>query len=309
VIAPATTMIAPATTMIAITRDMGTATAQTAEALQAATDAIAAAGSETPRLDAEVLLAEASGWRRERLAAEPEAALPAGASRRFAEMVRRRVRREPVAYILGRKGFRRIELEVDRRVLIPRPETELLVEVALELQPASVLDVGTGSGAVALAIADELPEARVTATDSSTAALAVARENADRLGLAERVSIEPGTIPAGERYDLIVANLPYVSEAEWEGLAPEIREFEPREALVAGPSGLEAISALIERLDPGVCRTTTSALAFEVGAGQAGAVEDMMKRVGFAASEPRLDLAGIERVVVGRATGPPGIRT
>jgi release factor glutamine methyltransferase len=284
---------------------MRAASATAADALQAATDAIAAAGSETPRLDAELLLAEATGWRRERLAAEPEAPLPAGASRSFAEMVRRRVRREPVAYILGRKGFRRIELAVDPRVLIPRPETELLVEVALELQPESVLDVGTGSGAVALAIADELAEARVTATDTSRVALAVARENAHRLGLAGRVAVEPGTIPAGERYDLVIANLPYVSEAEWEDLAPEIREFEPREALVAGPSGLEAIRAFIERLDPGVCRSATSALALEVGAGQARAVAEMLKGIGFAPTERRRDLAGVERAVVGTASAPP----
>jgi release factor glutamine methyltransferase len=269
------------------------------DALTAATDAIAAAGSETARLDAELLLAEATGWPRERVAAEPEAELRPGASRRFAEMVRRRVRREPVAYILGRRGFRRVELAVDRRVLIPRPETELLVDVALELRPRRVLDVGTGSGAVALAIADELPEALVTATDSSSAALDVARENVDRLGLAERVAIEPGTIPAGERYDLIVANLPYVSEAEWEELAPEIREFEPREALVAGPTGLEAIESLVEMLDLGACRTASTVLAFEVGAGQAGEVERMISRIGFAATGRRRDLAGIERVVVG----------
>jgi release factor glutamine methyltransferase len=275
------------------------------DALGAATDAIAAAGSETPRLDAELLLCEATGWPRERLAAEPEAPLPANASRAFAEMVRRRLKREPVAYILGRKGFRKIELEVDPRVLIPRPETELLVDVALELRPRRVLDVGTGSGAVALAIGDELPETRVTATDSSTAALAVARDNAARLGLSVRVAVEPGTLPAGERYDLIVANLPYVSEAEWERLAPEIREFEPREALVAGPSGLEAIESLIERLDPGACRVATSAIAVEVGEGQAEDVEAMVRGIGFSATERRRDLAGIERVVLGRASASP----
>ena len=119
-------------------------------------DALRGAGVEDPRLDAELLLAEATGWPRERFATDPDDPLPTGASRRFAQMVRRRVRREPVAYILGRKGFRGIELAVDPRVLIPRPETELLVEVALELAPATVLDVGTGSGAVALAIADDL---------------------------------------------------------------------------------------------------------------------------------------------------------
>ena len=133
-----------------------TAAATVADALAAARDAIAAAGSETPRLDAELLLAEAAGRRREQLAADPGAPVPPAAARVFGAMVRRRVAHEPVAYILGRRGFRRIELAVDGRVLIPRPETELLVEYALEREPASLLDVGTGSGAVALACAEEL---------------------------------------------------------------------------------------------------------------------------------------------------------
>src|SRR5204863_4576444 len=137
------------------------------EALEGATDALAAAGVESPRLDAELLLAEATGWDRARLAAEPNAEVASPAARRFGQMVRRRLEREPVAYILGRKGFRRLDLAVDPRALIPRPETELLVEIALELAPRSALDVGTGSGAVALALADELPECEVTATDTS----------------------------------------------------------------------------------------------------------------------------------------------
>src|SRR5919106_4366413 len=188
------------------------------DALAGASDALAAAGVETPRLDAEVLLGEATGWDRARLAAEPEAGVPAGPGRQFAEMVRRRLRREPVAYILGRRGFRSIELAVDPRVVIPRPETELLGELALELGPGRVLDVGTGSGAVALAIADELPECEVVATDTSAAAFEVARGNAERLGLAERVRFFEGMLPSedtgwvgdegAEAFDLVVANLP-----------------------------------------------------------------------------------------------------
>jgi release factor glutamine methyltransferase len=263
-------------------------------------DALRAAGVEQPRLDAELLLMEATGWSRERIAAEPEALVPAAGGRSFAAMVRRRLEREPVAYILGRKGFRRIELEVDSRVLIPRPETELLVEVALELEPRRVLDVGTGSGAVALAIADELPDAQVVATDSSADALAVARENARRLGLTDRVRIEPGSVGAGEGFDLVVANLPYVSESEWGALAPEIARHEPRRALVAGPTGLEAIEALLEALDPRVGRSPYSAVALEVGAGQAEQVEVLMRGIGLDRVDRRRDLAGIERVVLGR---------
>jgi release factor glutamine methyltransferase len=270
------------------------------DALGAAIDALGAAGVETPRLDAELLLADAAGISRERIAAEPERPMPSGGARAFAEMVRRRIGREPVAYILGRKGFRRIEVATDPRALIPRPETELLVELALELEPRSVLDVGTGTGAVALAIADELPGARVTATDTSTEALSLARENAAGLGLAERVRVEPGTFPARERFDLVVGNLPYVSDSDWEGLQPEIREYEPRRALVAGPTGLEAIEGLLGSLDPGACRSVFSAIALEVGADQAGAVEGMLRSVGLEEVERRPDLAGIERAVLGR---------
>jgi len=230
------------------------------EALRAAVDGLRAAGVESPRLDAELLLAEAAGLERARLIAAPEAELEPAAARRFGELVRRRLRREPVSQILGRKGFRRLELAVDRRVLTPRPETELLVEVALERRPRRALDVGTGSGAIALALADELPSCEVVATDASAAALEVARANAARLGLAERVRFFVGTLPGeaggggegsdGEAFDLVLANLPYVPEPEWERLPPEVREWEPREALVAGADGLDAYRALLPRLRP-----------------------------------------------------------
>ena len=267
------------------------------EALAAASDALAAAGVEDVRLDAELLLAEATGWDRARLAAEPEAAVEAGAARRFGEMVRRRVRREPVAYILGRKGFRGLELAVDGRALIPRPETELLVEIALELEPSTALDVGTGSGAVALAVADELPGCEVTGTDTSTAALDLARENAERLEFDGRVRFERGTVPEGRRFELVLANLPYVREDEWESLAPEITGYEPRAALVGGADGVEAIAstvpATVAALEPG------ASLALEVGAGQASPVAELLLDLGFGQVEGRQDLAGIPRVVLG----------
>jgi release factor glutamine methyltransferase len=268
------------------------------EALSAATDAFEAAGVDTPRLDAELLLAEATGCNRTELAAEPEAPVDSQAARRFGDMVRRRIRREPVAYILGRRGFRNIDLAVDPRALIPRPESELLVEIAVELEPASVLDVGTGSGAIALAVADELPDCDIVATDTSDQALELARENADRLGLADRVTFESGTVPAERRFDLVLANLPYVREGDLAGLEPEIRDYEPRQAVVAGAEGLEAIAVVAAAAYASL--TETGALAFEVGAGQAGAVAELLVDLGFTQVEGRQDLAGIPRVVLGR---------
>jgi release factor glutamine methyltransferase len=265
------------------------------EALSASTEALRAAGVGEPRLDAELLLADATGWDRARLVASPEAELPSGAARRFAEMVRRRLRREPVAYILGRRGFRDLDLAVDPRVLIPRPETELLVELALELAPRRVLDLGTGSGAIALAVAAELPECEVVATDTSTGALVVARANAERLGLGGRVEMVVAMLPSGSAgFDLVLANLPYVSEAEWGGLEPEVTEWEPREALLAGPDGLDVLRTAIPAL-AGVAPT----VGLEVGAGQADAASELVMEAGFGRVEARPDLAGIPRLVIG----------
>jgi len=272
------------------------------EALSAAADGLGAAGVEAPRLDAEVLLAEATGLDRAMLVVSPETEVPPPAARRFGELVRRRLRREPVAYIVGRRGFRRLELAVDRRVLVPRPETELLVEVALERAPASLLDVGTGSGAIALAVADELPACAVSATDTSEGALEVARANAARLGLAERVRFLAGTIPPGEEFDLVLANLPYVAERDWSSLQPEVSQWEPREALLAGADGLDAIRTLLAECGRGLARIagqSSTALALEVGEGQAPAVTALLAAAGFGSIETRRDLAGIERVVLG----------
>ncbi len=302
--------------MSAIAGDAAGATATgsgaTAEALAAATDALVAVGVPEARLDAEVLLAAASGRGRASLIADPSAPLPPAVSRLYGEFVRRRLRREPVAYIVGTKGFRRIELAVDRRVLVPRPETELLVEMALERRPGRVLDVGTGSGAIALALADELPEATIVATDTSPGALEVARANAARLGLAERVHFEAGTVPAGQCFDLVLANLPYVAERDWAGLEREVTEWEPREALLAGEDGLDAYRELLAPMDagPAECLRPTfsdvpdllagvAAIAVEIGEGQAVEVAELMRDAGFAEVSVREDLAGIERMVVG----------
>jgi len=262
-------------------------TATVAEALGGAVPALAAAGCETPRLDAELLVADALGLERAALVAHPGRELPRGTTRLISERVRRRRVREPVAYILGRKGFRRIELAVDQRVLIPRPETELLVEVALSVpREASVHDVGTGSGAVALALADERPDLVVSASDVSAPAVEVAQRNGARQGV--RFTVADG-LPPGE-YDLVLANLPYVREDEWDGLQEEIRLFEPREALVAGTDGLDVIRGLVAQASAG------TTLALEHAPAQAEAVRALL-----AEAVTHSDLTGRERVTVGRA--------
>ena len=265
------------------------------DALDSAVIALTAAGCDTPRLDAELLLAAAMEVDRATIIADPGRALQPDAARRFQDYAARRRRREPVAYILGSKGFRSIELTVDPRVLIPRPETEHLVEAALGLpKGARVCDIGTGSGAIALALKSERPDLRLVATDASAGALAVARANAARLGL--EVEFHHGDLLAGVtgRIDAVVSNPPYVEDGA--ELAPEIVRYEPALALRAGPAGLDVIGRLL----PAAGATEALMVALEVGAGQAGAVAALTRDAGFAAVEAVRDLAGVERVVVGR---------
>jgi len=265
------------------------------EALDSAVVALSAAGVDTPRLDAEVLLAHALDVDRTALFVDRDLRVEGPAVRAFQDAVRRRsVEREPVAYITGVKGFRHIDLHVDGRVLIPRPETETLVEAALDLpRGARVIDVGTGSGAVALALKDERPDLDVTGTDASPDALAVARANAARLGLDVRFR-EADLLDGAGEVDAVLSNPPYVEDGA--PLQPEIERHEPPAALYAGADGL----AVIRRLAAQAGASAARLLALEVGMGQADEVAVVLRDAGFATTETRRDLAGIERVVIGR---------
>jgi release factor glutamine methyltransferase len=270
-----------------------------ADALQGAVTAIAAAGCETPRLDAEVLLADVLGVARERLITDRSLRVKGPAVRAFQNAVRRRaIEREPVAYITGRRAFRGIELAADPRALIPRPETELLVEAGLALPAgASVLDVCTGGGAVALALKHGRPDLDVWGSDLSEAALSLARENGERLGLEVswlRADLLDGV---ADGFDAVLANPPYVAEGERDALAPEIVRHEPAGALFAGPDGLAVIAPLVDQL---AVRERLATAAIEVGAGQAETVARMLRDASFGAASVEVDLAGIKRVVIGR---------
>lgn len=258
------------------------------DALQAVTESLEAAGCMSPRLDAELLIADALGVGRERLFLDPDMEVPPPAARVIAEHVRRRNEREPVAYILGKKGFRNIELKVDRRALVPRPESELLVEAALDLpEGARVHDVGTGTGAIALALLDERPDLKVTASEVSGEAAALARENAERLGLPLEVEVADG-LPPGE-YDLVIANLPYVREDRWDTLMPEINRYEPKVALTGGDDGLDHIRELVAATPSG------TRVALEHAEDQGDAIRELLED---AVSYP--DLANWDRITVGR---------
>ena len=308
-----------------------TVPASVGDVLRSATQWLRVSGSRSPRLDAELLLATALGVDRAELFRTPERVLSGSEERRFDGYLVRRQAREPVAYIRGHRAFRALELEVTPAVLIPRPETETLVDVALEAlaavpatagRPAEAapgagpggaaapgpyeplaLDVGTGSGCIALALAAENPFVRLVAVDVSEAAVEVARRNAARLGLGGRVDIRRGDLladlPSRQRFDLIVSNPPYIPEAEYRTLEPNVRDFEPRVALHGGEDGLDVYRRLIPaaaaRLRP------AGVLAVEVGAGQATAVRALFAAAAvFETASEHADLAGTPRVVFAR---------
>jgi release factor glutamine methyltransferase len=275
------------------------------DALAHATARLAEAGIESARLEAELLLAKAcDDCGRALLYAELDRELTPEQAAAFGANVARREKREPLAYVLGEWGFRRLTLKTDRRALIPRPETEVVVERALEhirgLGEPDVLDVGTGTGAIALAIADELPNARVTAMDVSMDALALARENLDLTGVNGRVRLVEHDLTSGlgdRDFDLVVSNPPYVEPEELPTLQPEVRDWEPRIALVSPGATGKLARAATEALRPG------GWLVLETAAGAGERVERLLSELGFEDVRITPDLAGRDRVAEGRWNG------
>jgi release factor glutamine methyltransferase len=285
-----------------------TAPALTARALLGeAVARLDAAGLPTARPDAEWLLGAALGRDRFAIYLEPERALAPRETERFRALVTRRAGHEPLQHLLGFEDFRGLRLRVTPDVLIPRPETEGLVAWALDLLdamsadgPPLMVDVGTGSGAIACALAHARPQARVLATDSSAAALAVAAENVRALGLEGRVQLFAGDLlePLAAPRDLIVANLPYLPTAVIPTLPREVRDFEPRAALDGGPDGLRALRRLVKAA-PAVLREG-GWLVLEIGEEQAGPLASLMGAEGFTDLAARRDLRGVERYIAGR---------
>lgn len=270
---------------------------------------LAERGFAQARLEAELLLAGVLGVERLQLYLQFDRPVSEAELERYRGFVRRRLKHEPVQYILGEAAFRHLRLGVDRRVLIPRPETEVLVGEVLRWAegrpaPRRALDIGTGSGAIALSLAQE-GEFEVVATDTSAGALEVARVNGQRCGAGERVEWRLGSlwaaVAAGERFDVVVSNPPYVAEDEAVALPAEVRDWEPAAALIAGNEGLELLAGIVAgaraRLVSG------GLLALEVGATQAGAVADLIRAEGGAWGDPRIvrDLAARDRVVLAEA--------
>jgi release factor glutamine methyltransferase len=271
-----------------------------AGALDHAVEELWRAGVDTPRVDAEWLLAHALGLSRSELQAARPRELTADEERPFVASLERRVRREPLAYVLGEWGFRRLTLKLDSRALVPRPETETVVERCLALLAGvaapRVLEVGVGSGAIALAIADEHPGAYLVGVDSSEAALDLAEENRSRAGVDGRVRLVHGDLLRGVegRFQLVVSNPPYVDAEDWERLQPEIRLYEPRAALVGTGVGETIACEAQPLLVPG------GRVVLEAGDGQTAGLAATLEELGYEDVTITRDLAGRERVVDGR---------
>jgi release factor glutamine methyltransferase len=273
------------------------------EIIKRTTDFFAGKGVESARLNAELLIGHALGLKRMQLYLQFERPLTEAELEKVRPLVRRRGQHEPLQYILGETEFHGLRLKVDRRALIPRPETEQLVEqaaAACSSPPATVLDLGTGSGAIVLALAKLFESAKVTAVDLSAAALELARENAAANGLAERVGFIASNwfeaLPEGEKFELIVANPPYLSAAETEATAIEVRMFEPISALMAGDAGLSDLRQIMREaprfLAPG------GLLALETGIGHHAVLLAAAREAGFSRAESRTDLTGRDRFLL-----------
>ena len=272
------------------------------------TDFLKNKGVETARLDAEVLLADLLGLSRVNLYLNFDRPLVADELAGYRERVKRRGAREPVAYIIGRKEFYSLDLKVSRDVLIPRPETELLVDEALEVVrerfpegELALADVGTGSGAIALALASELDRARIWATDVWGPSLEQARENAERLSTSDRLEFLEGDLAApllalNQRFHLVLANLPYVPQAGFADMASDVRDFEPIRALAGGEDGLDLIRRLVA--DAPELLVSGGALILEIWPDHGKALKELGASLGFSAVRVRKDLAGRDRVVV-----------
>jgi release factor glutamine methyltransferase len=263
-----------------------------------------AAGVDTPVLDARLLIEAGAGVSRLEIVADPRRPVSADQVEAVLSLARRRQEREPVSHIVGRKHFWTLDLMVSRDVLTPRPETEFVVEAGLQAidraAPARILDLGTGSGAIILALLLERPSARGVAVDTCAAALEIASKNAVALGVADRLELRLGDWGAGldGGFDLVVSNPPYIPSLEIAALAPEVALFEPRLALDGGPDGLGAYRIIVAGL-PSLLRRG-GAFALEVGKGQCEAVKALARQAGLAPGESRRDLAGVPRVVVGQ---------
>jgi release factor glutamine methyltransferase len=273
------------------------------EIIKKTADFFAGKGIESPRLNAELLIGHALGLPRMQLYLQFERPLKDEELDRLRPLVRRRGQREPLQYIVGEVDFFGLRLKVDRRALIPRPETERLVELLVVRclpPPSRVLDLGTGTGAIALALARTWPDAMVTAVDCSVPALTLAAENAAATGLAGRVTFQESNwfarIPADDRFDLVVANPPYLSESETAQSAPEVREHEPASALVAAEEGLADLRAILRdgrrHVAPG------GLIALETGPGQHAALAEFARTCGWERFESHPDLTGRERFIL-----------
>lgn len=275
------------------------------EIIKKTTDFFAGKGIESPRLQAELLIGHALGLKRMQLYLQFERPLAESELEKIRPLVRRRAQHEPVQYILGETDFHGLRLKVDRRALIPRPETEQLVEqvvAACVVQPRRILDLGTGTGAIALALATAFPDAVVVATDLSSDALQLARENAASIGVGERVAFVLSDWFAGvpaEPFDAVISNPPYLSAEETAATAREVREFEPASALTAPDGGLAALRRIITEaprfLTPG------GLLALETGIAQHTELLAAATAAGFQSVESRRDLTGRDRFILARA--------